>query len=138
MHTNDHDIQLPWLAMGYWFNKQISLNHFPFIFCPNYQHPFVRIWPMWLIWMIPMCESRLVNMQPCSNESCNGNGELNNCTMLIYVKICHHLWRWILNQGLEVWTWGLCLFVVNNTYHIGCDNWVCHFLCEKRFYLLRF
>jgi hypothetical protein len=31
-HTSDWDIQLPWLAMGYQFNKQTSLASFPFYF----------------------------------------------------------------------------------------------------------
>ncbi len=51
-------------------------HHFPFTFCflgvnPNYWHPFIGMWTIWLIWMIPTCGSKLVNnMQPCSKQSC--------------------------------------------------------------------
>jgi hypothetical protein len=39
--------------MGYQFSKQVSFVSFPFTFCfvgvnPN-QHPFIGMWPMWLI-----------------------------------------------------------------------------------------
>ncbi len=34
----------------------------------------------------------------------------------------------------KVWTWKLCLIVVDIiTFHIGCDNWLYHFTCEKGF-----
>jgi hypothetical protein len=27
----------------------------------------------------------------------------------------------------------IMLFVVNNTYHITCDSWLCFFMCEEHF-----
>jgi hypothetical protein len=46
-HISDWDIELPWLAMGYQFNKQTSFSSFPLEYILllgvnfNYKHPFV-------------------------------------------------------------------------------------------------
>jgi hypothetical protein len=33
----------------------------------------------------------------------------------------------------KVWTWKLCLFVEDVTFHIGRDDWLYHFTCEEGF-----
>jgi hypothetical protein len=34
---------------------------------------------------------------------------------------------------LKVWTWKLCLFIINHIYNNKCDSWSCHYMCEEGF-----
>ncbi len=88
---------------------------------------------MLLILVILTCGFKLVNnMQPCSKESCYGNENL----AITQIEI-HYRKPLSMEVGIDLKLGGLnleiTLFVVNNTYHITCDDWLCFFMCEEGF-----
>jgi hypothetical protein len=82
------------------------LHHSLHTFCfqgmnHNYQRPYLRTWPMWLILMISMCGFKLVSgVQPCWKESCLCQMKLSHYTRLMYITLCHHMRNWVWTQGL--------------------------------------
>jgi hypothetical protein len=56
-----------------------------------------------------------------------GYGEFGNCLVPRYFLVCHDSWKRLSTSSSYVRARGLCLLIVDNSHHIGCDYVLCDF-----------